>query len=600
MTNIDKLAEIFPQCITESQDDNGKLIRAIDFELLRQILSDELVAGREAYVFDFVGKKRATSEAYKPIRKTLRPIVDRSRDFDTTKNIYIEGDNLDVLKLLQESYLHKVKLIYIDPPYNTGNDFIYRDDFTQDADDFDDESQTVDADGNRILNRESRGRFHSDWCAMIYSRLLLAKHFLRDDGVIFISIDDHEQANLKKMCDEIFGEKNYFALLTRHSMHTVRNSSKDFNKNSDFILVYAKDKERLTSKKNFRIREKIDKSADYKFNDNDGRGFYKLDPIYARNYAKPYTFTFQNGIVWSAPEGSFPRYSQETLSKMERTNRLDFNGKFPRAKRYLNEVQEGQPPDTILKEEQVGFNSDGTKVLAQILGSDKVFSQPKPVKLIKYLIEILPGNEDAIVMDFFSGSATTAHAVMELNAQDGGNRQFIMIQLPESTPENSEARRAGYNTICDIGEERIRRAGDKLKFDNPELDVGFRVFKVDSSNFIDMPGVWTQEILPDFVENIKPDRNALDLLFGYLLETGATIDDTLTIETLDGHDVLNYGDKILACFDKNLPEKFFRKLAKRKPDKILFRDASFASSAVKINALAYFRYIAPDTVVKVL
>ena len=600
MTNIDKLAEIFPQCITESQDDNGKLIRAIDFELLRQILSDELVAGREAYVFDFVGKKRATSEAYKPIRKTLRPIVDRSRDFDTTKNIYIEGDNLDALKILQESYLHKVKLIYIDPPYNTGNDFIYRDDFTQDADDFDDESQTVDADGNRILNRESRGRFHSDWCAMIYSRLLLAKHFLRDDGVIFISIDDHEQANLKKMCDEIFGEKNYFALLTRHSMHTVRNSSKDFNKNSDFILVYAKDKERLTSKKNFRIREKIDKSADYKFNDNDGRGFYKLDPIYARNYAKPYTFTFQNGIVWSAPEGSFPRYSQETLSKMERTNRLDFNGKFPRAKRYLNEVQEGQPPDTILKEEQVGFNSDGTKVLAQILGSDKVFSQPKPVKLIKYLIEILPGNEDAIVMDFFSGSATTAHAVMELNAQDGGNRQFIMIQLPESTPENSEARRAGYNTICDIGEERIRRAGDKLKFDNPELDVGFRVFKVDSSNFIDMPGVWTQEILPDFVENIKPDRNALDLLFGYLLETGATIDDTLTIETLDGHDVLNYGDKILACFDKNLPEKFFRKLAKRKPDKILFRDASFASSAVKINALAYFRYIAPDTVVKVL
>ena len=459
MTNLDKIAEIFPEVITETEDDDGKLIRAIDFEHLKQILSDELLDGREAYVFNFVGKKKAEFEAHKPIKKTLRPIISASRDFKTTKNLYIEGDNLDALKILAESYLGKVKMIYIDPPYNTGNDFIYLDDYKQDADAFDDAAQVLDDDGNRLLNRESRGRFHSDWCAMIYSRLLLAKNFLAPDGVIFISIDDHEQANLKKMCDEVFGEKNYLAILTRRSMHTVRNSSKDFNKNSDFIFVYAKDKERLTSNKNFRIREKTDKSSDYKFNDNDGRGFYKLDPIYARNYAKPYTFTFQNGIIWSAPEGSFPRYSQETLSYMEKTNRLDFKGKFPRAKRYLNEVQEGQPPDTILKEELVGFNSDGTKILAQILGNDKVFSQPKPVQLIKYLISILPSNENAIVMDFFSGSATTAHAVMELNAQNGGNRRFIMIQIDEPTPENSEARRAGFKTICDIGKERIRRAG---------------------------------------------------------------------------------------------------------------------------------------------
>lgn len=506
---------------------------------------------------------------------------------------YIEGDNLDALKLLQTSYLGKVKLIYIDPPYNTGNDFIYRDDFTQDADDFDKAAQVTDAEGNRLIaNRESRGRFHSDWCAMIYSRLLIAKNFLAPDGVIFISIDDHEQANLRKICDEVFGEKNYFAMLTRRSMHTVRNSSKDFNKNSDFILVYAKDKERLTADKNFRIREKVDKSADYKFNDNDGCGFYKLDPIYARNYAKPYTFTFQNGVIWSAPEGSFPRYSQATLMEMERTNRLDFNGKFPRAKRYLNEVQEGQPPDTILKEDSVGFNSDGTKTLAEVLGNDKIFSQPKPVQLIKYLIGILPRNEDSIVMDFFSGSATTAQAVMELNAQDDGNRKFIMIQIDEPTPDNSEARRAGFLTICDIGKERIRRAGDKLKAEYPELDTGFRVFKVDSSNFLPPT--------PSLIENIKPDRDAWDLLFGTLLKCGQSIQLGVKEETIDGYSVLNYGDDILACFECNVPAAVFKQLAERKPRFIFLRDSCFASSADKLNALECFKCFAPNTTVKIL
>ena len=318
---------------------------------------------------DWEGKQDALKVAEKVPCHLLE--FDSALSCGDADNLIVHGDNLSVMKSLLNFYRGRIKCIYIDPPYNTHSAFEHYDD-----------------------NFE-----HSEWLCMMYPRLELLRDFLADDGAIFISIDDTEQAYLKVICDEIFGRKNFFATLTWRSMHTVRNSSKDFNKNSDFVLVYAKKKERLTADKNFRIRDKVDKSADYKFNDNDGRGFYKLDPIYARNYAKPYTFTFQNGIVWQAPEGSYPRYSQETLFNMEKTNRLNFNGKFPRAKRYLNEVQEGQPPDTFLSTEKVGFNSDGTKTLAKILGVDKAFSQPKPVKLIEYLIGILPSNKNSLVLD---------------------------------------------------------------------------------------------------------------------------------------------------------------------------------------------------------
>lgn len=367
----------------------------------------------------------------------------RLLDFDTSlsvgesENLIVQGDNLLVLKSLLPLFRRTVKCIYIDPPYNTGSVFEhYNDNFP-----------------------------HADWLNFMYPRLELLRDFLADDGAIFISIDDNEVHYLKVICDEIFGRNNFFATLTWRSMHTVRNSSKDFNRNSDFILVYAKNKERLTSDKNFRIREKVDKSKDYKFNDNDGRGFYKLDPIYARNYAKPYTFTFQNGIVWTAPEGSFPRYSQATLTEMERTNRLDFNGKFPRAKRYLNEVQDGQPPDTFLATEKVGFNSDGTKTLAKILGVDKAFSQPKPVKLIEYLIGILPSNENALILDAFAGSGTTAHAVINLNAQDGGNRKFILIESQDycSTITAERVKRVG-------GEFKFARLGEKILLEDGTLN----------------------------------------------------------------------------------------------------------------------------------
>ena len=365
-----------------------------------------------------------------------------------SQNKIIHGDNLLALKSLLPQYEGRVKCVYIDPPYNTGNEgWIYNDRVN---------SPQIARWLGEVVGKEGEDLSrHDKWLCMMYPRLKLLKRLLTNDGAIFISIDDNEQANLKLICDEIFGAQNFIATLTRRSMHTVRNSSKDFNKNSDFILVYARDKERLTADKNYRIREKVDKSADYKFNDNDGRGFYKLDPIYARNYAKPYTFTFQNGIIWSAPEGSYPRYSQETLREMELTNRLDFNGKFPRAKRYLNEVQEGQPPDTFLKEEIVGFNSDGTKTLAQVLGVDKAFNQPKPVQLIEYLIGLLPGNENSIVLDSFAGSGTTAHAVLKLNAADGGNRKFILVEM-EDYAERITAERVrrvigGYGDVAGTG-----------------------------------------------------------------------------------------------------------------------------------------------------
>ena len=380
--------------------------------------------------------------------------LDKKFSVGNSDNAIIHGDNLIALKSLLPRYENKVKCIYIDPPYNTGNEnWIYNDNVS--------DSRLQKWIGEVVGKEGEDLTRHDKWLCMMYPRLRLLQKLLSDDGAIFISIDDNELFSLKFICDEIFGANNFFAMLTRRSMHTVRNSSKDFNKNSDFVLVYGKNKAQLTSDKNARIREKVDKAAAYKLNDNDGRGFYKLDPIYARNYAKPYTFKFQNGIVWTAPEGSYPRYSIETLQQMELNNQLDFNGKFPRAKRYLNEVQEGQPPDTFLKEEKVGFNSDGTKILAQILGIDKAFNQPKPVQFIEYLIGILPNNEDSIILDAFAGSGTTAHAVINLNKQDGGNRKFILIELNDYA-ENITA-------------ERVKRVGGEFDF----YEIGESLFDED-------------------------------------------------------------------------------------------------------------------------
>ena len=626
--NIDKIAALFPNCITETADENGKLKKAINFEMLRAMLSEDIAEGDEAYEFTWVGKKAAIAEANRPIRKTLRPCVEESVNWDTTENLYIEGDNLEVLKLLQESYLGKVKMIYIDPPYNTGNDFIYRDDFAMSSDEYAEESGQFDEDGNRLFkNTDSNGRFHSDWCSMIYSRLMLARNLLAEDGVIYISIDDNEQSNLKEICDEVFGEPNFFAILTRRCMHTVRNSSKDFNKNTDYILAYAKNKAAFTSEKGNLIREKVEKADSYPFDDNDGRGPYKLDPIYARNYARPYTITFKNGIVWEAPEGSYPRYSEEHLREMEINNELDFNGKQPRAKRYLKNVQVGQPPDTLIRENNAGFNLDGTRMLSDVLQHDKVFSQPKPVKLISYLCSLQKLEDDDIILDFFSGSATTAHAVMQLNAEDGGHRKFIMVQLPEETAEDSEAYKAGYKNICEIGKERIRRAGNKILeeamketvelalYDEPyevdaisnkygKLDIGFRVLKLDETNMQDVyytPAETTQTMLAGFESNIKPDRTDLDLLFGCLLDWGLPLSMPYSSEQIEGVTVHTYNDgDLIACFDKAIPESVIKTIAKRQPLRVVFRDDSFADSPSKINVSEIFKMNSPDTRVKVI
>ena len=607
--NIEKIGALFPNCITETADENGHLKKAINFDMLRQMLSDDVADGDEAYEFTWVGKKASIVEANKPIRKTLRPCKEESVNWDTTENLYIEGDNLEVLKLLQESYLGKVKMIYIDPPYNTGNDFIYNDDFKMSGEEYADELGELDEDGNRLFkNTETNGRFHSDWCSMIYPRLMLARNLLSDDGVIFISIDDNEQENLKKICDEVFGLSNFFAILTRRCMHTVRNSSKDFNKNTDYIIAYAKNKSSFSAEKGNLIREKVEKSANYPFNDNDGKGFYKLDPIYARNYAKPYVHTFKNGITWEAPEGSYPRYSQEHLLEMELNNEIDFNGKQPRAKRYLEKVQVGQPPDTLIRENNAGFNLDGTRLLSEVLEHDKIFSQPKPVKLISYLISLQLYNKDDIILDFFSGSATTAHAVMQLNAEDGGHRKFIMVQLPEPCDEKSEAYKAGYKNICEIGKERIRRAGAKIREENPmttaELDTGFRVLKLDTTNMTDVyysPLEINQQMLLEQIENIKPDRTDLDLLFGCLLDWGIPLNMPYVSENIDGCTVHTYNDgDLIACFDKNVPESVVKAIAKRQPLRVVFRDSCFEDSPPKINVGEIFKMIAPDTRIRVI
>ena len=636
--NFKKLSTLFPNAVTETIDENGEVVRAIDKDVLMQEISCKVVDGKEErYQFTWADKKKTILLANSPINMTLRPCREESVDFDNTENLYIEGDNLDVLKLLRETYLGKVKMIYIDPPYNTGNDFVYKDNFAESADEYLAKSGQFDEDGNRLVqNTENNGRFHTDWLNMIYPRLKVAKDLLADDGVIFISIDDYEVENLQKICDELFGEKNFFALLTRRCMHTVRNSSKDFNKNTDYVIVYAKNKLAFSSEKGNLIREKVEKADNYPFNDNDGRGPYKLDPIYARNYARPYIHTFNNGIVWEAPEGSFPRYSQEHLREMELNNELDFNGKQPRAKRYLEKVQVGQPPDTLIREINAGFNLDGTRILSEVLEHEKIFSQPKPIKFISYLCSLQKYSDSDIILDFFSGSATTAHAVMQLNAEDGGHRKFIMVQLPEETDEKSEAYKAGYKNICEIGKERIRRASAKIKEEiaiaaplekaqnetgvaatfigekekqygeeiAAKFDGGFRVLKLDSSNMKDVyynPDEFQPNLLDSLADNIKDDRTAEDLLFQVMLDLGILLSSKIEESTIGGKKVFNVEDNyLIACFDENVTEETITEIAKRKPYYFVMRDSSMASDSVATNFEQIFATYSADTIRKVL
>lgn len=608
--NIDRIAELFPSAITEMRTPDGKLKKGVNFDLLKQLLSPDVVDGDERYEFTWVGKKAAMAEAARPTTRTLRPVKGDSRDWDTTQNLYIEGDNLEVLKILQESYLGKVKMIYIDPPYNTGHDFIYRDDFAMSGEEWSEKSGEKNEEGERLFeNTESNGRFHSDWCSMMYSRLALARNMLTEDGVIFVSIDDTEVGNLRKICDETFGDSNFLANLIWEKKYTVANDALFFSDNHDHILCYAKNISTFTIGKLPRTDEM---NAAYKNPDNHPKGPWKATPLHAKSgsaKSAEFSYTFENGVTFTPPAGTYSRYSKETLKNLDENNEIWF-GKdgtsIPSRKTFLCDLKNsGIVPRTIIPFSVGGHNHEAVEELRQLL-KDNVFTNPKPVRLLRYLLTVANCRQDSIILDFFSGSATTAHAVMQLNAEDGGRRKFIMVQLPEPCDEKSEAYKAGYKNICEIGKERIRRAGDKIQAEHPDpkMDIGFRVFRVDESNMKDVyyhPEEVEQTEMGKMVSNIKEDRTDLDLLYACLLDWGVEIGLPHTTAQIAGCTVHNVDSgALVACFDAAVPGEVVEYMAKLQPLRAVFRDSSFATDADKINVTEIFKNLSPDTKVKVI
>lgn len=608
--NIEKIAALFPNCITEMLDEEHSTPekkvykRAVNFEMLKQMLSPDVVDGDEAYEFTWVGKKAAIVEANKPIRKTLRPCVAESKDWDTTENLYIEGDNLEVLKLLQESYLGKVKMIYIDPPYNTGNDFIYADDFRMSGEEWSVESGEWSEDGDRLFkNTDTNGRFHSDWCSMIYSRLMLARNLLTDDGVIFISIDDNEVDNLRKICSEVFGATNFIATYLKQSKVGGGSDSKFVVKEHEYCLVYAKNIN-LTAEMFIEHNEEYLKR--YKEIDEKGRFFW--DTFARPGLKNPihYDIIAPDGTVlnygWIHGKERFEQEQKEGIVRIVKKKDGSWSVQF---KQYLN--LSGKKPRSMTMD--FGGSIEGKNEVGSVFESEKTFSYPKSTKFIKTLLSTIDC-KDSLILDFFSGSATTAHAVMQLNAEDGGHRKFIMVQLPEKCDEKSEAYKAGYKNICEIGKERIRRAGEKilkeqlannnstLNSPNSKLDIGFRVLKLDSTNMKDVyyaPGDYDQDFLAQMESNIKDDRTDLDLLFGCLIEWGLSLSLPYKSEQLGGCTVHTYNDgDLIACFDANVPESVVKEIAQRKPLRAVFRDSGFASSPEKINVFEIFKLYMPE------
>lgn len=549
-------------------------------------------------------------EANTTTNKTLRPCIEESKDWDNTENLYIEGDNLEVLKLLQNSYFNKVKMIYIDPPYNTGNDFIYIDDFAQNIDEYEEAKGSFDEEGNRLFkNTDTNGRFHSDWCSMIYPRLVLARNLLANDGVIFISIDDNEQENLKKICDEVFGEKNFIAQVIWERAYAPVNLKKHFSENHDYIICYAKDIDKAICNGLPRASEANDR---YSNPDNDPRGIWKSDNLSVGPIvqSKIYEIITPGGRKVLPPEGYCWRLSKEKFKEFVKDNRIWFGkdgNNVPSIKRFLTEVKQSITPMTIWKYSEVGHSQDAKQNLKKLFDGKSFFDYPKSVELIKRCIQLY-SNESSIIIDFFSGSATTAHAVMQLNAEDGGKRKFIMVQLPEKTDEKSEAFKAGYKNICEIGKERIRRAGEKIKeeagLNGQDLDIGFRVLKLDSSNMKDIyysADEYDQGMLENMQSNTKEDRTDLDLLFGCLVDWGLELDKPYTIKEINSHKVHIYNDgDLVACFEKDLDMKTIDEIAKLQALRVVFSDNSFVDSATKINVAEHFKMIAPDTDIKVI
>ena len=600
--NLDALYQIAPSCFTEVADpDTGGVKRVINFDVLRQLLGDNAVeVAPEAYEFNWVGKQAARAEVLEPIKKTLRPVKEDSVDWDNTQNLYIEGDNLEVLKLLQKSYLGKVKMIYIDPPYNTGKDFIYHDDFAMSADEYAEASGSVDELGNKyIKNMDSNGRFHSDWCSMMYSRLMVARTLLSEDGVIFISIDEHEEENLKKISNEIFGCSNFVGTIIWERAFAPKNDAKYLSDSHDYVLVFAKTIDKFQIGLLPRSEEA---NARYKNPDNDPRGPWTADNMTVKTYSANYDYEIvtPNGSVMSPPNGRCWFTSKERMDKLIQENRVWFGetgGNMPRLKRFLCDVQQGMTATTIWKYTEVGHNQEGRQELKKLFDNKGYFDGPKPLRLISRILTIANLSANSIILDFFSGSATTAHAVMQLNAEDGGNRKFIMVQIPEETPEDSEARKAGYNTIPEIAKERIRRSGKKIKEESPlttaDLDTGFRVFRLDEGNYEDVkrsPKEFKQDQLDLFLNNIKTDRNDLDLLFGCMLDWGVQLSLPMTQEVVDGKTIytVNDGD-LVACFAENVSEDVVKAMADKMPLRVIFRDSCFAQDADKINIYETFK-----------
>ncbi len=641
---IDALARIAPSCITEVKDaKTGSIKHAVDFHVLRQLLGDNTVEDApEAYEFTWVGKQEARREAAKSICKTLRPVPEDSVDWDNTQNIYIEGDNLEALKLLQKSYLGKVKMIYIDPPYNTGNDFVYHDDFKVGQNEYDEKAGNVDEEGNRLVSRgdtdledvflkntDSNGKFHSDWCSMIYSRLLIARNLLTEDGVIFISIDDNEVENLRKICDELFGEGNKLCQFVWKNKYGAGGGTNSVAYVHEYILSYSKNSiESITCELSDDLKAAYNK-RDEKY---DLRGGYVTQPLASTSKGARKNLMYDinhNGEIIHPPKGGRWIWSKEKFDTAYKNNEVVINktdnGYSVRFKQYLKDENGKIRRGTQLSLITNVFNQEGSKEFSTILGDKRIFDFPKPIGLIKQLINLNineTNDDNAIILDFFSGSSSTAHAVMQLNAEDGGNRRFIMVQLPEETAEDSEAYKAGYKNICEIGKERIRRAGKKIKeelasknktgqqegglFDeksNQEeeassLDTGFRVFRIDSGNMKEdleqAPSNVDQMKLDFYLDNVKDNRTELDLLFGCMLNWGVQLSLPMSMETVDGCNIytVNEGD-LVACLTKDQPvtENIVRAIAEKSPLRVLFRDGSFASDASKINIFEQFKQL---------
>jgi len=616
--NFAKLAAMFPNAVTETINENGEVVRAIDKDVLMQEISTAVVDGaEERYQFTWPDKKKAVLAANSPIAKTLRPCRAESVDFDNTENLYIEGDNLDVLKLLQETYLGKVKMIYIDPPYNTGNDFVYNDDFAENTEDYLDRSGQFDEEGNRlVLNTESNGRFHTDWLNMIYPRLRLAKDLLTDDGLIMISIDDNELENLKTICNEIFGKENFVDTVIWKKRYGGGAKEKYLVTLQEYVLIYCKNITELAE-----IFVPLSpESAERYYNKKDEkypiRGGYRTHPLEAGK-----AMDSRPNLIYPipAPDGTEIMPKRQWLWSKERAYAALKNGDLEIAKgkddnwvvsskQYLREEDGSIRPGKMFSIIEDIYTQHGTNEMISIFGNAKVFSYPKPSSFIKKLVSICSYKDDMLVLDFFSGSASTSHAVMQLNAEDGGNRKFIMVQLPEETDEKSEAYKAGYKNICEIGKERIRRAGAKIKEENPMttagLDTGFRVLKLDSTNMKDVyynPDELTIETLMGTVDNIKEDRTPEDLLFQVMLDLGVLLSSKIEQTVIGGKTVYNVADGFLiACFDENVTEETITAVAKMKPYYFVMRDSSMAGDSVAANFDQIFEAYSKDTVRKVM